>query len=78
MSDEPFEGEAKIRSGVPDNDEMWEKQQGANFLGVSLWVFNALIAKGEIKVYRYSPTTHRVRAAEVREFRERSAHVSDG
>ena len=77
MPEDPFEGDAKIFSGVPDNDEMWEKQQGANFLGVSLHVFSALIAKGEIKVYKYTPTTHRVRAAEVREFRDRSAHAGD-
>lgn len=75
--EKPFDGEARLYSGVPDNEEMWDKLQGANFLAVSLHVFNQLIAAGKIKVYRYTPTTHRVRAAEVREFREQSAHVAD-
>lgn len=68
--------EAELIPGVPDNEEMWEKQRAADFLSVSLYVLEGIIRRGDIKVYRYTRTTHRVRAAEVREFRDRSAHAA--
>lgn len=72
-----FKDDVELISGVPDSDEMWDKQRAADFLGVSFYVFNALCRDGHVKVYKYNRTTHRVRAAEVREFRERSAEKGE-
>lgn len=68
-----FEEEAVFSARFPDTEEMWDKQRAADFLGVSFYVFEMLLRQKKIKLYRYSRKTHRVRAAEVREFRDRSA-----